>query len=59
MATHRRRKEVPQWKRVLNGYIRKYANRNHITVKEAKQLEIIQNIMIWMKLKYGEGERKE
>lgn len=58
MATHRRRKEVPHWKRVLNEYIRKYANRNNITVKEAKQLEIIQNITEWMRLKYGEGERE-
>lgn len=41
----------------INRYIKEHARRNNITVEEAKQKEIVKNVIEWIKIRW-EDKRK-
>ena len=42
----------------VNKYVREYAKRHNITVKEALKQEIVQNVIKWMNLREQENKQQ-
>ena len=53
----RKKTKIERTRKDINNYVRGYARKHNIKLKEARKQERVQNVIAWMELRNRENER--